>query len=103
MNIADLGHHFPTFPLGRWALLKLIVQKGRLVQIMGQREIKDRHDVTVHAFWIHADRVYCGYGGRCEASVSRLCGMLGVDVWFEQVKSRVGPEMKQDLLLFSWS
>ncbi|MQM22619.1 hypothetical protein Taro_055675 [Colocasia esculenta] len=36
--------------------------------------------------------------------VSRLCGMHGVDVWFEQVKSRVGPEMKQDLLLFccSW-
>ncbi|MQL83602.1 hypothetical protein Taro_016099 [Colocasia esculenta] len=29
--------------------------------------------------------------------------MHGVDVWFEQVKSRIGPEMKQDLLLFNWS
>ncbi|MQM22746.1 hypothetical protein Taro_055804 [Colocasia esculenta] len=29
--------------------------------------------------------------------------MLGVNVWFKLVKSRVGPEMKQDLLLFSWS
>ncbi|MQM07346.1 hypothetical protein Taro_040192 [Colocasia esculenta] len=29
--------------------------------------------------------------------------MRAVHVWLEQVKSRVGPEMKQDLLLFSWS
>ncbi|MQL72860.1 hypothetical protein Taro_005218 [Colocasia esculenta] len=29
--------------------------------------------------------------------------MCDVNVWLEQVKSRVGPEMKQDLLLFSWS
>ncbi|MQM18570.1 hypothetical protein Taro_051565 [Colocasia esculenta] len=29
--------------------------------------------------------------------------MCVVNVSFEQVKSRVGPEMKQDLLLFSWS
>ncbi|MQL88639.1 hypothetical protein Taro_021210 [Colocasia esculenta] len=29
--------------------------------------------------------------------------MCGVNVWIEQVKCRVGPEMKQDLLLFSWS
>ncbi|MQL86270.1 hypothetical protein Taro_018797 [Colocasia esculenta] len=29
--------------------------------------------------------------------------MCGVNVWFEQVKCRVGPEMNQDLLLFSWS
>ncbi|MQM00109.1 hypothetical protein Taro_032841, partial [Colocasia esculenta] len=29
--------------------------------------------------------------------------MHGVNAWFEQVKCRVGPEMKQDLLQFSWS
>ena len=29
--------------------------------------------------------------------------MCDVNVWLEQVKTRVGPEMKQDLLLFSWS
>ncbi|MQL82920.1 hypothetical protein Taro_015408 [Colocasia esculenta] len=29
--------------------------------------------------------------------------MYGVDVWFEQVKSRVGPKMKQDQLQFCWS
>ncbi|MQL77648.1 hypothetical protein Taro_010065 [Colocasia esculenta] len=29
--------------------------------------------------------------------------MYGMDVWFEQVKSMVGPEMKQDLLLFCWN
>ncbi|MQL80616.1 hypothetical protein Taro_013056 [Colocasia esculenta] len=29
--------------------------------------------------------------------------MYGVVVWFEQVKCRLGPEMKQDLLQFSWS
>ena len=40
----------------------------------------DDSNVTSRAFRIHADRVCCGCGGRCEASVSRLCGMLGVDV-----------------------
>ncbi|MQM13375.1 hypothetical protein Taro_046301 [Colocasia esculenta] len=60
-------------------------------------------NVTSRAFRIHADRVYCGCGGRCEASVSRLYGMHGVDAWFEQVKSRVGPEIKQDLLLSCWN
>ncbi|MQM23259.1 hypothetical protein Taro_056322 [Colocasia esculenta] len=29
--------------------------------------------------------------------------MCDVNVWLKQVKSRVGPEMKHDLLLFSWS
>ncbi|MQM10507.1 hypothetical protein Taro_043404 [Colocasia esculenta] len=29
--------------------------------------------------------------------------MHSVDVWLEQVKCRFGPEMKQDLLQFSWS
>ncbi|MQM18779.1 hypothetical protein Taro_051774 [Colocasia esculenta] len=37
------------------------------------------------------------------ANVSWLCGMYGMDVWLEQVKCRFGPEMKQDLLQFSWS
>jgi len=54
----------------------------------------DDSNVTSRAFRIHADRVCCGCGGRCEANVSWLCGMYGVDVWLEQVKSRVGPEMK---------
>ncbi|MQM23638.1 hypothetical protein Taro_056705 [Colocasia esculenta] len=63
----------------------------------------DDSNVTSRAFRIYADRVCCGCGGRYEASVSRLYGMLGVNVWFDQVKSRVGPEMKQDLLLSCWN
>ena len=63
----------------------------------------DDSNVTSRAFRIHADHVCVGCVGRCEANVSWLCGMYGVDVWLEQVKCRFGPEMKQDLLLFSWS
>ncbi|MQM04969.1 hypothetical protein Taro_037774, partial [Colocasia esculenta] len=45
--------------------------------------------VTSRAFRIHADRVCCGCGGRCEASVNWLCGMYGVDVWFAQFRVAV--------------
>ena len=64
----------------------------------------DDSNVTLRAFRIHADHVCVGCVGRCEASVSWLCGMHGVIAWLEQVKSRVGPELEWDLLLFclSW-
>ena len=54
----------------------------------------DDSNVTLRAFQIHADHVHCGCGGRCEASVSWVCGMHGVIAWLEQVKSRVGPELE---------
>ena len=54
----------------------------------------DDSNVTSRAFRILADHVCNGYDGHCEASVSWLCGMCGLDVWFVQVRCRFGPEMK---------
>ena len=54
----------------------------------------DDSNVTSCAFRIHADHVCVGCVGRCEANVSWLCGMCGLDVWFAQVRCRFGPEMK---------
>ncbi|MQL91005.1 hypothetical protein Taro_023606 [Colocasia esculenta] len=69
-------------------------QQGRGRPEVEESQQSTASNVTSRAFRIHADHVCCGCGGRCEANVSWLCGMYGVDLWLEQVKCRVGPEMK---------
>ena len=44
----------------------------------------DDSNVTSRAFRIHADHVCNGCDGRCEAIVSWLCGLCGVDVWLSR-------------------